>query len=202
MLATFDAYRPSAHDLTPASEVVARAFFDDPMWEYILPSASSRARDIGWLIDMAIRYGHRFGDVRTIGTPVVGAAVWLPPGATTITPDRLDEVGFAAAPARLGPGAFERFNRLIGRLGELHATLMPDPHWYLMMVGIDTPLQRRGLGSLLLRPILERATEGSAPCYLETARERNLPFFARHGFDVVGEMHLPGAPRTWLMMRR
>lgn len=201
MLATFDVHDPSARDLAPASEVAARALFDDPAWEYILPSTNQRTHDLPWLMNMGVRYGERFGQVFVTGSPVVGASVWLPPGETTITADRLDEVGFAATPARLGPEVFARFNQFIGRLGERHAGLVPEPHWYLMMVGVEAALRRRGAGSLLLQPALDRADRDGVPCYLETTRACNLSFFGHLGFATIGEMYLPGAPRTWLMKR-
>ena len=201
MLATFDVLHPSARHLAPAGDVVARAFFDNPIWTYILPSATQRAHDLAWLMDMAVRYGERFGQVFATGAPIAGAAVWLPPDETTITPDRLDEVGFAAMPARLGREAFARFERYFGQLGRMHATLMPERHWYLIVLGVEPALQGRGAGSLLLTPVLDRADRDRLPCYLETANPRNLGFFARHGFESVGEMSLPGTPRTWLLMR-
>lgn len=201
MLATFDVHASSAQEIAPASATVARAYFDDPAWEHILPSAEQRARDLPWLIDLGFRYADRYGRTFVTGSPVCGAAVWLPPGETTVTPDRLDEVGFAAAPARLGPEAFARFDRYIWQLGARHAALASEPHWYLIMLAVDAGVRRRGAGSLLLQPVLEQATRDRVPCYLETAREENLAFFARHGFRVAGELSLADWPRTWLMRR-
>jgi hypothetical protein len=40
------------------------------------------------------------------------------------------------------------------------------------------------------------------PAYLETQKESNVPFYRRHGFEVVGTKQLPvGAPNIWLMWR-
>lgn len=202
MVATLDVHHLPARHLAPAGEIIARAFFDDPLWEYILPSAPQRTRDMPWLMDMAVRYGERFGQVFVGGWPMNCAAVWLPPGQTTITPDRLDEVGFAASPARLGSEAFARFDRLIDDLGKRRAELMPEPHWYLMMVGVEAAVRGHGIGSRLLQAVLDRADSQHVPCHLHTSRERNLAFFGRHGFETVGEMDLPDGPRVWLMVRR
>lgn len=202
MPAVLDTYPLSKQHLEPAGQALGRALVDDPAWLYVLPSPEQRARNLVWLLNMGLRYAERFGEVLATGSPVIGAAVWLPPGETTITPDRLDQVGFAAAPARLGAEAFTRFERFVDRLAEMHATLMPEPHWYLMTLGVEPAMQGRGAGRQLLQPVIERADRDGLPCYLETTLERNVSFFARHGFRHVGEASLPGAPRTWLMMRR
>jgi hypothetical protein len=38
-----------------------------------------------------------------------------------------------------------------------------------------------------LRPTLERADRENLPVYLWTAKARNVPFYQRHGFEVVTE---------------
>ena len=47
----------------------------------------------------------------------------------------------------------------------------------------------RRFGTRLLAPGLAAADDEGLPCYLETEKERNLPFYGRHRFDVT--QHLP-----------
>jgi GNAT superfamily N-acetyltransferase len=201
MLAVLDIHRPATTELDPAGEVIGRAFADDPGWVFVLPDADHRTRHLGWLGSIAVRYGQRFGEVFASGSPVNGISVWLPPGETGVTADRLDEVGFAAAPARLGREAFDRFARFTSELAVQHARLVPDPHWYLMLLAVDPMVQRQGAGSLLLEPVLERADRRGVPCYLETARERSLWFYRKHGFELVRETSAQDLPPVWHMVR-
>jgi hypothetical protein len=46
-----------------------------------------------------------------------------------------------------------------------------------------------------------RADAAGLPCYLETAKERNVAFYRAHGFDVLVEDTLPDAFRYWTMRR-
>jgi ribosomal protein S18 acetylase RimI-like enzyme len=184
-----------------AGRALARAFADDPLWCWVLPDDDQRDASLEFFQTAGVRYGHRFGAVHANAEPVLGCAVWLPPGETDLQPDRLAETGFHEAAARLDPDALERFLRFTEHLGPLHHRHMPGRHWYLMILGVDPAAQGRGLGGRLMAPILARADEDALPCYLETQKERNVPFYRKSGFEVVGETDVPEGPHLWLMSR-
>ena len=41
-----------------------------------------------------------------------------------------------------------------------------------------------------MRPVLAHCDREGLPCYLESSKERNVPFYRRHGFEVVQEVPL------------
>lgn len=111
--------------------------------------------------------------------------------------------GMMSAPFKFGIGAFGRFLSANNHLEHLHKRDVPQQHWYLMILGVDPPRQGQGLGSAVILPVLDRADRENLPCYLETAKERNLPFYRKHGFEVVVEDDLPrGGPHFWTMLRQ
>jgi predicted N-acetyltransferase YhbS len=74
------------------------------------------------------------------------------------------------------------------------------PHWHIDPLGVDTELQGRGIGSLLLRRFCELVDEASLPGYLETDTPDNVRLYQRFGFDVTGKATIMG--RTdWFMWR-
>jgi GNAT superfamily N-acetyltransferase len=75
-------------------------------------------------------------------------------------------------------------------------------HLHLAILGVDPERQRRGLGSALLAPGLERCDRERLPAYLETGREANLAFYERHGFTVADQVALPRGPRVWTLTRK
>ena len=75
------------------------------------------------------------------------------------------------------------------------------PHWYLFILGAEPTAQRRGLSSALLDHMLARVDADGMPAYLESSSERNLALYGRHGFEVTGEVAIPGGPRIWPMWR-
>src|SRR5437763_17204523 len=60
-----------------ASEVLARAFFDDPAWVWLLPDAQRRARLLPWLF--RIGFDVTAAAVYVTVGPLIGAARSLPP---------------------------------------------------------------------------------------------------------------------------
>lgn len=84
----------------------------------------------------------------------------------------------------------------------LHSTDMPDDHWYLAAIGVDPEAAGKGLGSALLRPVLEVADTQGKPCYLETAAADNRPFYEKHGFVVVRQGIEPASGIDYWTFRR
>jgi GNAT superfamily N-acetyltransferase len=202
MIQTTDPVRMQETQIREVSAVLARAFFDDPMTRYILPDDERRARALPAGYTCGTRYGHLYGEVYTTDGSVEGAAIWLPPGETEIGEERMVAAGLAEMAAQLGEEAMARFGAIAAHLDELHRRDVPDPHWYLFILGVDPPRQGRGIGGQLMQPVLARADAAGLPCYLETMKARNVPFYRKHGFGVVVEADLPGGGLHFWTMRR
>jgi ribosomal protein S18 acetylase RimI-like enzyme len=74
-------------------------------------------------------------------------------------------------------------------------------HWYLFILGTEPAAQGQGLGSALLAQVLARVDADGMPAYLESSNERNLAWYGRYGFELTGELVIPGGPRIWPMWR-
>ena len=89
--------------------------------------------------------------------------------------------------------------RLLSTVEGLHPH---EPHWYLASLGTAVDQQGKGVGSALMRPVLADCDREGLPCYLESSKERNVPFYRRHGFEVVQEVPLgEHGPSIWTMWR-
>jgi GNAT superfamily N-acetyltransferase len=184
-----------------AGFVLARAFHDDPFMTYAFPDDDFRFRELPWFMAVAVRAVLPRGRVHT-DARVAGAAVWLPPGLPSLDDEALASAGFADAPRRLGAETLRRFGGNMEHLGDWHRRLAPEPHWYLMILGVDPPYQGRGVGGELMQPILAECDRNGIPAYLETQKARNVPFYRKHGFEVARETDAPmGGPHWWLMKR-
>jgi ribosomal protein S18 acetylase RimI-like enzyme len=70
------------------------------------------------------------------------------------------------------------------------------------VLGVDVSRQGKGLGSLLMKHALQRVDAARLPAYLESSNPRNIPFYERHGFEVVGRIQTGKSPVVTPMVRR
>ena len=183
-----------------AAQALADAFFRDPLYVWMLPDSVKRRKAGAWFFRRVLEYGIRYGVART-DVDAAGAALWLPPGNSSMTPVRTFRAGFALAPFRIGFRAFSRFVALGSVLDRAHKRHAPGRHYYLLLLGVAPSHQRGGIGAALLREGLRRADAEHVASYLETMGETNIPYYERHGFRVVEEMHPGEGPDTWAMVR-
>ncbi|GAA4884997.1 GNAT family N-acetyltransferase [Actinomycetospora straminea] len=187
-------------DVPAVAAAAARAFAEDGMFTFVFPDRSARPAKLDRFFRGAVRYGRLAGTVVT--TPQrAGVAIWLPPGHTTMSVAAMARAGMLTFPVTLGPAAFRRFTAYTSWLDGQRRELAPDPHWFLLALGVDPVWQRRGVGRTLTAPTLADADERGLPAYLETTSEANVAYYERSGFGVAREAVPDAGPRTWSMRR-
>jgi ribosomal protein S18 acetylase RimI-like enzyme len=172
-----------------AAETLAAAFLDDPLLELLAPDPARRASVGRWFFRTQVDYGQRWGHVWAAGD-VAAVSVWLPPG-TRFDPLRSLCVGMGAFPFRVGWRPMRRVIGIAPALERLHRSVR-GPHWYLMTLGTRPSRQGEGLGSAVLTAGTAQADVNAVPCYLETATQRAIDFYLRHGFEVVNREDVQG----------
>jgi ribosomal protein S18 acetylase RimI-like enzyme len=188
-------------DLAILSRVLSRAFFTNPMTLYCLPDESERSNKLEWFLRIALRCGNKYGSVQTTDSEE-GAAIWLSPSNVYLNLFQLLKQGFSAAPLRLGMGPLGRLFNCLNYFEKLQRTDMPDDNWHLFLPGVNPPRQGKGIGSRLIKPILQRADAEKTSCYLETDKPGNVNFFQKNGFKINREDDVPkGGPHFWTMIR-
>lgn len=178
-------------DAPALTQALARAFHDDPVASWSLPSERRRPGQL------ARFYRER---LRTLMADELvfcddgrrGAALWAAPDRWRVAPAELARMRIVTRRTPVFLAGARRVDRA-----------HPDePHYYLNVLGVEPAAQGGGLGSRLMAPMLERCDSEGVPAYLESSKDRNVPFYERHGFRVTGEVDMPlGGPRLWLMWR-
>jgi ribosomal protein S18 acetylase RimI-like enzyme len=171
------------------AHVLAKAFQDDPLMVYMLPSAQKRRRLLPDLFGFVVRYCLRYGVIYT--TPgLEGLVCSLPPGQAK-TAIRLALISLSGAPIQLGPTGLWRYLRASKYTGKAHEQAAPGLHWYIWALGVDPACQGRGFGGQLVRAVLQQARVQGLPCYLDTQNPDNVPFYQRQGLRQESEAMVP-----------
>jgi GNAT superfamily N-acetyltransferase len=187
----------TAVDVPGLAATLGRAFQDDPVMSWLLPDQSRRARKAArWFQLQMERFVLKHDQCYTTAD-LEGGAIWAPPGKWLVSVGDQARVlpQLVSIFGRRIPAGFRAFNFIEKRHPKA-------PHYYLAVLGTEPARQGKGIGSALMRPVLEICDREGVPAYLESSKERNVPLYRRHGFEVTEELDLPGqGPRVWLMWR-
>lgn len=186
--------RSATSDEVPrAVAAIVAAFLTDPPARFAWPSAHD------YLQTMPLATREFAGSCFEHGTAYVsadfcGAALWLPPG--------VEPNGEVLGKVFRDTAEREHLDDLLATFEKMEQSHPREPHWYLPQIGVDPIAQGKGLGAALMRHALARCDQERALAYLEASKPQNIPFYLRHGFEVIGEIQIGAAPLITPMLRR
>lgn len=168
------------------------AFTADPLARWMFPEPAAYLNYFARVLDHyaggAFEYGSAY---RT--DDFTGSAMWLPPGAGP------DEEALGAVLEEGVP--VDRRAEIFALLDEVGAAHPEEPHWFLPAIGVDPVSQGSGVGAALMACSLERCDADHTVAYLESTNPRNISFYERLGFDVIGRMQVGDSPVLTAMRR-
>lgn len=190
-----DVRKARVDDLDALATTLTEAFDDDPLTTWLFRDAEARRRKLPTFFRSLLRASLPFGEVYTADDGRC-TAIWNPPGTFPMGWYTDARLGFTTA-------------RLVGlRIAACAGGLLyfashhpKERHWYLQMLGTQPEWQGHGAGSAIIAPVLERCDREGERIYLESSKERNIPFYRRHGFEVTEEVRVPRGPVVWAMWR-
>jgi ribosomal protein S18 acetylase RimI-like enzyme len=189
--------RATEQDIPALAAMLARAFLDDPVASWAWRADDLRLGALERFQAARLRQLIAGEEIWTTDE-LTCAALWALPGRWHMT---LRETAMLV-PCFLHPRLFARMPLVaLGweKLERGHPRR--PPHFYLAVLGTDPEAQGRGFGSAVLGGVLEQCDRDGVGAYLESSKERNIDFYARHGFRVTGELRLPRGPVMWPMWR-
>jgi GNAT superfamily N-acetyltransferase len=190
----------SADDVEAVARALADAFDGDPWISWVVAADGHRHRLVALQSSLLELVGVPYGEVWLAEDGdggVVGAALWL------VAEREVPAKAWAEVAAAEGDLMGDRGMAAAAAAAATRHLRPATPHHLLASLGVVPSCRRRGTGSALLAPVLERADRNVVAAYLETSAEENLPFYAGHGFEVTGHLVVPGGgPPVWAMARR
>jgi ribosomal protein S18 acetylase RimI-like enzyme len=184
-----------AEDFPAMARVLARAFHDDPLTSWLYPREGGRDGHVERSFRVSLRRLAAQDELYTTSDHA-GAALWALPGQWR------EDLRQSLSTLVLLPPLLPRLLRTMRAMTRIEVAHPLEEHYYLSVLGTDPGRRGEGIGSALLQPVLARCDAERVPAYLETATEGNVGFYARHGFEIMRRLDLPGgAPPLWLLWR-
>ena len=190
--------RATMTDRPELARSLASAFSEDPLFRWMVgPDAPLEARMrifFEAILGFTLRQPDHLVFVSDDGR---GAAVWQPVDKWKVPP---------WAMLRVVPSMVRAFRArtpvMFGAINAIERVHPAESHYYLEVLGTRRDAQGTGIGSAVMTDMLARCDEEGVPAYLESSNPRNIPFYARHGFEVRDEIVVgKGAPVVTAMWR-
>jgi hypothetical protein len=192
------------NDLESIVEVLAQTLDKDPLIDSLVRPDAKRYDAVRRLLRESAR---RYYLPRTAswvvesegeGSTLLGAALCLPPGASTGLGLR-DSIGTIRQTIRIV--RLRGLWRAGQTSGFLNYIRPRAPHLYLGWLGANKRAEAETLHTLL-SAIVSQANDLGVPVYAEGTSDHWRSLLSAHGFDQQGSVELPGGPELSLMWRR
>jgi GNAT superfamily N-acetyltransferase len=182
-------------DLPLVVDIWVDAFAGDPYLRWITPDDRAwpdfGADWMGFISGLCFERGHTY-----VGHDV--AIAWLPPDLPLVTQEDMVR-GRTILERHAGE---LRADEALSTILAAREHAMHESHWTLQYVGVRSAATGRGLGAAAVSPTLALIDRDALPCGLTSSNPRNLPFYERHGFEVVAEVSSPDDQVTLRPMER
>ena len=190
----------TAADRGRLADSLASAFSEDPLFTWMTGAGPSKPLEPKMRIFfdalLKLDLGRREHLVFT-DEDGIGAAIWRQPNKWKVPTGDL---------VRTLPSMLRAFGtksaRMMGALTAIEKVHPKEEHYYLEVLGTHQGSQSKGVGTAVITHTLDRCDAEGLPAYLESSNPRNIPFYARHGFEATGEIVVgKGAPTVTAMWR-
>jgi GNAT superfamily N-acetyltransferase len=194
--------RATAADVERCSDILARAFHDDPGTVIFEPDPDRRRAIMPPFFWMFLLAGlAEGGDIVVPAGDLTGVASWFGPDRHGPSDAAMEAAGMADVVAAFGPAAAARMMAMVGEIEAQHARRMAGPHLRLDFFGVDPDRQGTGVGTLLIAYGHAIADREGLPCYLETFTESNVRYYERRGYAVAGTYPVGDGVPVYAMVR-
>lgn len=165
--------------------MLTESFDDNKSVNYIIPQDRHRTRRIYRLMEYSFDYCRLFGEVY-LSDDKQGCALVVYPRKARVT------WGSTLLDLRLVLRCVGLVNlrKVLQREAIIKKLHPQESFCYLWFIGVAPAAQQKGIGSTLLREILDQCDQAGLPVYLETSVERNISWYQRLGFTVYDKLDL------------
>lgn len=175
-----------------ALDTLVEGFLDDPLYRWLytdeLRPAALRAN-----MRLTLRLAREVGHLE-VAPGGAGVAIWTNPGVPLLD----DPAPFVDLLSRWAP---ERMDAALAGMAAC-ARHVPSDAGTLHVIAVRPSDRGRGIGARLVTPWLEELDAHGHVGYLESSNPRNVTFYRRAGFAVLGQVDVSDGGPVMLPMTR
>ena len=177
--------RATTSDKSVIIDLLTESFDDNKSVNYVVKQCENRVDRIRKLMAYSFNVCTKFGEVWISDDHLACALLLFPEKKRSSLRTMLWDLKLAWSV--IGP---DRVNAVLKREARVKANHPKTPIAYLWFFGVNPQHQSRGIGSYLMREVIEEYERKKRPLYLETSMERNLPFYKKFGFEIFHSLQL------------
>jgi len=166
-------------------DILSKSFGNNQSVNYIANSGKNGTNRIRYLMDYSFEVCHKFGEIYLSDDRHAVALILYPETKKTNFSSVLLDVKLI-----LNCIGVSNIGKALKRESSIKKLQPQKPMNYLWFIGVDPQEQGNGIGSQLMKEVIDHSEEMQKPIYLETSTLSNLPWYEKFGFKIYDELNL------------
>ena len=163
--------------------ILAKSFDNNKSVNYIVKQDKKRAVRMRELMEYSFDVCYLFGDIFLTDDRKGCALIVMPDKKKTTFKSIMLDAKLALSV--IGLSNIKKAMNRESRINKLHPE---EPFYYLWFIGVDPAEQNNGIGTKLLKHLINEAKSKQKPVYLETSTLKNIPWYEKFGFTVYDKL--------------
>lgn len=165
--------------------ILASSFDDNKSVNYIIKQDVKRKERIRSLMEYSFDVCHLFGKVFLSDDKKGCALIVLPDKKKTTPKSALFDLKLI-----LSCTGLSNATKAMAREAKIKKLQPREPMYYLWFIGVQTDEQGTGIGTELMKEIINESEKDKRMICLETSTLKNLPWYQKFGFTIYNELDL------------
>ena len=176
--------RAEYKDKELAVKILVNSFDENQSINYVVKQDSKRTQRIKQLMEYSFDICYLFGEILLSNDKKGCALILLPDKKKTTLKSAWLDVKFAITTLGLSD-----IKKAMNREAIIKKNHPEGLLFYLWFIGVDTSEQHKGIGSNLLKEVIETGLSQKRIVCLETSTLKNIPWYKKLGFQIYKELY-------------
>ena len=166
-------------------DILTQSFESNKSVNYIVKQDRKRIKRIKALMDYSFEVCYEFGEVFLSNDRKACALVLFPDQKRTTLKSIILDLKLIFSCVGLS-----NITKALSRESKIKQRQPKEPMYYIWFIGVDPGSQNSGIGSQLLKELLDESKRKQRRVFLETSTAKNIPWYQKFGFEVYDELDL------------